>query len=460
MFIDRAKIKLRSGDGGNGAVTFRHAPYVPMGGPDGGDGGDGGNIIFLADEGLSTLMDFKYKKNYVADNGENGRRRKQYGKKGEDLVIRVPIGTVVIDDATGRPMADLVRHNQKVLLLRGGKGGKGNVHFKNSVRQAPNFGIAGGSGMEVTVILSLKMIADVGLVGFPNAGKSTFLSVTTSAKPKIGNYDFTTIATNLGVASVYGESFTIADIAGIIKGASEGAGMGDAFLKHIERTRILLHLIDASNPERDLYEAYLTINHELGAFNPKLLKKEQIVVVTKMDLLDLTKEKIRKEAMDAGFSEDEADKIFKEEAPLEWAYFSFIEKMKEFDVKVFEVSSVKNEGVQEVLKYLLERLSNIEKEPLVTADELYDPGLTKSKDEYEKIDIEREGRVYVLSGEKLYKIFDSTNFNDMGSIRYLYNHIEKTGAIKAMKEMGLSDGDIVKIKDYEFDFFDEENTDD
>ena len=183
-------------------------------------------------------------------------------------------------------------------------------------------------------------------------------------------------------------------------------------------------------------------------------------VVTKMDLLDLTKEKIRKEAMDAGFSEDEADKIFKEEAPLEWAYFSFIEKMKEFDVKVFEVSSVKNEGVQEVLKYLLERLSNIEKEPLVTADELYDPGLTKSKDEYEKIDIEREGRVYVLSGEKLYKIFDSTNFNDMGSIRYLYNHIEKTGAIKAMKEMGLSDGDIVKIKDYEFDFFDEENTDD
>ena len=241
MFVDRARITIKSGKGGNGAVTFRREPYVPEGGPDGGDGGRGGDVVFVADRNLRTLMDFRYKRKYEAENGQDGMKRKRFGKAGEDLEIRVPMGTVVIDEETGLTMKDLTENGQRFVAARGGKGGRGNVHFKNSVRQAPNFAEAGGEAKERQVILEMKLIADVGLVGFPNVGKSSLLSVATSAQPKIANYHFTTIDPNLGVVNIFDDSFVMADIAGIIEGASQGLGLGFRFLKHIERTKVLIH---------------------------------------------------------------------------------------------------------------------------------------------------------------------------------------------------------------------------
>lgn len=249
MFVDRARITIKSGKGGNGAVTFRREPYVPEGGPDGGDGGRGGDVVFVADRNLRTLMDFRYKRKYEAENGQDGMKRKRFGKAGEDLEIRVPMGTVVIDEETGLTMKDLTENGQRFVAARGGKGGRGNVHFKNSVRQAPNFAEAGGEAKERQVILEMKLIADVGLVGFPNVGKSSLLSVATSAQPKIANYHFTTIDPNLGVVNIFDDSFVMADIAGIIEGASQGLGLGFRFLKHIERTKVLIHVVDVSGSE-------------------------------------------------------------------------------------------------------------------------------------------------------------------------------------------------------------------
>ena len=246
MFVDRARITIRSGKGGDGAVSFRREPYVPEGGPDGGDGGKGGDIVFKADGSLRTLMDFRYKRKYEAENGQNGMKKKKFGKDGKDLVIKVPPGTVVIDEESGLVMKDLVHEGDSFVAAKGGKGGKGNVHYKNSVRQAPNFAEAGGFAKERAVVLEMKLIADVGLVGFPNVGKSTLLSVATSAKPKIADYHFTTIDPNLGVVEIYDISFVMADIAGIIEGAHQGAGLGFRFLKHIERTKVLIHVVDVS----------------------------------------------------------------------------------------------------------------------------------------------------------------------------------------------------------------------
>ena len=287
MFVDRAKIRIKSGKGGNGAVTFRRDPYVPNGGPDGGDGGKGGSIIFKADRNLRTLMDFKYKRKYEAEAGQNGMSRNKFGKDGENLIIKVPMGTVVIDEETGRIMKDLVEDGDSFVAAKGGKGGRGNVHFKSSIRQAPNFAEAGGEAKERSVILELKLIADVGLVGFPNVGKSSLLKEATQANPKIANYHFTTIDPNLGVVSIYDENFVMADIAGIIEGASEGAGMGFRFLKHIERTKVLIHVVDVSGSEgRDPRDDFDKINAELMAYSPKILKKPQIVAANKIDELE------------------------------------------------------------------------------------------------------------------------------------------------------------------------------
>ena len=286
MFVDRAKIFIKSGKGGDGAVSFRREPFVPEGGPDGGDGGKGGDVIFLADENLRTLMDFRYKRKYEAEDGQNGMRKKRYGRNGQDLTIKVPVGTVVIDEASGCVMKDLTEHGQSFVAAKGGKGGKGNVKFTTSTRQAPNFAEAGGFAKERTVVLEMKLIADVGIVGFPNVGKSTLLSVATSAKPKIANYHFTTIEPNLGVVQIFNTSFVMADIAGIIEGAHTGAGLGHKFLKHIERTKVLIHLVDVSGSEgRDPIDDFDKIIYELGQYSPKLLKKPQIVVANKIDLI-------------------------------------------------------------------------------------------------------------------------------------------------------------------------------
>lgn len=433
MFVDRAKIFIKSGKGGDGAVTFRRDPYVPNGGPNGGDGGRGGDIVIKADRNLRTLMDFKYKKKYEAEAGQNGMSSNKFGKDGEDLVIKVPLGTVVIDEESGRVMKDLTSDGESFVAAKGGKGGKGNVHFKNSVRQAPNFAEAGGVAKERTIILELKLIADVGLVGFPNVGKSSLLAISTSAQPKIANYHFTTIDPNLGVVSLYDDTFVMADIAGIIEGASEGAGMGFKFLKHIERTKVLIHVVDVSGSEnRDPKEDFNKINSELERYSPKILKKPQIVCANKIDELD-------------GMENDPK-------------YLEFKDYVEKLGYKCFPVAAPLNLGVQELLSEALIKLREVEKEPVIEDDiEYFDFEAEENDPTYRDIEvgyIEDEG-VYTISGKQLTKIFNSTNFTDMGSLRYLYKYIEKKGAIDALKEMGLEEGDTIRIDGFDMEYWDE-----
>ncbi len=429
MFVDRAKISIKSGKGGDGCVSFRREPYVPEGGPNGGDGGKGGDVIFMADGNLRTLMDFRYKRKYEAENGQNGMKYNRFGKKGEDLIIKVPPGTVVIDEETGRVMKDLVKDGDSFVAARGGKGGKGNVNFKNSVRQAPNFAEAGGFAQSRNVILELKLIADVGLIGFPNVGKSTLLSICTSANPKIGNYHFTTITPNLGVVEIYDTSFVMADIPGLIEGAHQGAGLGLDFLKHIERTKLLIHVVDVSGSEgRDPVDDFEKINKELGSFGEKLLKKPQLVAANKMDMLD-------------------------EEDPR---YLRFKDHVEGKGYRVFPISAPINQGVSDLLAAAAAELQRIEQEPQEEEDyEYFDFEKDKEDPDYREIYASRDGDTYVLEGKQLRKIFNSTNFNDLGSLRYLYRYIEKNGAIDQLKELGLEEGDTIRIFDYEFEYYDE-----
>lgn len=428
MFIDRAKIKIISGKGGNGAVTFRREPYVPEGGPDGGDGGKGGDIIFKADRSLRTLMDFRYKKKYQAKNGENGRKKKQYGKGGNDLIIKVPEGTMIFDEGTGNLLYDLTENGDSFIAAKGGKGGKGNVHFKSSIRQTPNFAEAGGMPRERNVILELKMIADVGLVGFPNVGKSTLLSVSTKARPKIANYHFTTIAPNLGVVEVGDTSFVMADIAGIIEGASSGAGLGFQFLKHIERTKVLVHVIDVSGSEgRNPIEDFEKINKELRNYSDFLAQKPQVVCANKIDMTDI----------------EDAE------------YIEFVKYVESKGIKVFPVSAPINIGVKELLNEVAAMLTVAEDISVTTQYEKFDFDKEESDLNYKEIFCSRDNEVYVLKGEQLSKIFNSTNFNDMGSLRYLYKYIEKSGAISKLIDMGLKEGDTIRIEDFEFEYIDE-----
>ena len=434
MFVDRAKIRIKSGKGGNGAVTFRRDPYVPNGGPDGGDGGKGGSIIFKADRNLRTLMDVKYKRKYEAEAGQNGMSRNKFGKDGENLIIKVPMGTVVIDEETGRIMKDLVEDGDSFVAAKGGKGGRGNVHFKSSIRQAPNFAEAGGEAKERSVILELKLIADVGLVGFPNVGKSSLLKEATQANPKIANYHFTTIDPNLGVVSLYDENFVMADIAGIIEGASEGAGMGFRFLKHIERTKVLIHVVDVSGSEgRDPRDDFDKINAELMAYSPKILKKPQIVAANKIDEL--------------------------EEGENDPKYLEFKEYVNSKGYDCYPMAAPLDYGVKEVLTAALHALQEIAKNPPIEYDEpeYFDFDAEENDPDWNKIECgyDEEADVYTLSGRQLTKIFNSTNFFDMGSLRYLYKYIEKNGAIEKLKEMGLQEGDIIRINDYEMEYWDE-----
>jgi len=433
MFVDRAKITIKSGKGGDGAVTFRREPFVPEGGPDGGDGGKGGDVIIQADRNLRTLMDFKYKKKYEAEDGQNGMKKKRFGKYGEDLIIKVPMGTVVIDEDSGLIMKDLTEDGQQFVAAKGGRGGRGNVHFKNSVRQAPNFAEAGGPCKERRVILEMKLIADVGLVGFPNVGKSSLLSVATSADPKIANYHFTTIDPNLGVVKLYDDSFVMADIAGIIEGASEGLGLGFRFLRHIERSKVLIHVVDVSGCEgRDPKDDFDKINKELEAYSPRILKKPQIVAANKIDQLD-------------NLEEDEK-------------YLEFKEYVESKGYKVFPMSAPLNLGVKEVLSAALLELKRIEAEGI--EDDGYEYFNFEAEDNdptYRDIicGFDEEKGVYTLEGKQLSKIFRSTNFYDMGSLRYLYKYIEKKGAIEKLKELGLEEGDFIRIENYEMEYWDE-----
>lgn len=430
MFVDRARIFIRSGKGGDGAVSFRREPFVPEGGPDGGDGGKGGDIVFQADKNMRTLMDFRYRRKYEAQNGQDGMKKKRYGKNGENLVIKVPVGTMIIDEETGHMMGDLTEHDMSFVAAKGGKGGKGNVKFATSTRQAPNFAEAGGAAREREVILEMKLIADVGLVGFPNVGKSTLLSVSTSAKPKIANYHFTTIDPNLGVVKIYDTSFVMADIAGIIEGAHEGAGLGHKFLKHIERTKVLIHVVDVSGSEgRNPIEDFDKINNELEKYSPRLMKKPQIVAANKIDLID----------------EDDPQ------------YIEFKEYVEAKGYKVFPMSAPINVGVREIMAEAADRLQQLLLEPEEDYEyEMFDFEADENDPDYRTVYVDFDGKNYTLSGRQLEKIFNSTNFNDSGSMRYLYKYIEKSGALDRLREMGIEDGDIIKVKDFEFEYVDED----
>ena len=425
MFIDKARIFVKAGNGGNGAVAFRKEKYVPAGGPDGGDGGNGASVIFEVDLGLRTLMDFKYQRKYHAEPGGDGTKGKRAGKNGEDLVLKVPAGTVIKDEATGLILADLKEEGDRAIIAKGGRGGKGNQHFANSVRQAPAFAKSGTDGQERWVVLELKMIADVGLLGFPNVGKSTFLSVVTKAKPKIANYHFTTLTPNLGVVQTkFGESFVLADIPGLIEGAAEGIGLGHDFLRHVERTKVLIHIVDISGIEgRDALEDFDKINDELRLYNERLSTRPQVVVANKADIL-----------------EDES--VFEE----------FKNELESRGYKVFKMSAATRQGVDDVIAYVTQLLQEVEDVELVTEEEMYRPELDVQEEEGLTIEVDEDG-VYVVEGKALRRIMYSVNFDDMESLQYFQKAMESQGVFDQLREMGIEDGDTVRIYELEFEFY-------
>ena len=425
MFTDYTKIIIKSGDGGNGAATFRREKYVAAGGPDGGDGGRGGDIYFQVDKDKNTLIDFRYNKKFKAGNGENGSGSRCNGKYGEDLYINVPIGTIVKDAETGKIIADLSHPEQKELVLKGGRGGRGNSHFATSTRQAPRFSEDGDKGEEKEIILELKLLADVGLLGFPNVGKSTFLSKVTDARPKIANYHFTTLEPNLGVVKTKGgDGFVIADIPGIIEGASEGVGLGIQFLRHVERTKVLIHVVDISGIEgRDPIEDFDKINDELKLYNEKLSTRPQIVVANKADLL---------------FDES--------------VYENFKKTLEDRGYKVFKMSAATRDGVDDVIAYTSQLLQEVEDIELVSEEEYYRPELDNTAEEGLSVEIDEDG-VYVVTGKKLRRIMYSVDFEDMESIQFFQKTMENEGVFDKLREMGIEDGDTVKIYEIEFEFY-------
>lgn len=423
MFSDSAKIYIKAGDGGDGAVTFHREKYVAAGGPDGGDGGKGGNVVFVADKNINTLLNFRHKRKYVAENGGNGRDAKRNGKNGEHLYVHVPVGTIVRDEATGLVICDLKQDGEEFVVAKGGIGGWGNTHFATAVRQVPKFSKPGGPGDEREVLLELKLIADVGLLGFPNVGKSTFLSIVSDAKPKIANYHFTTLQPNLGVVSMGEEnSFVIADIPGIIEGAHEGVGLGHEFLRHVERTKLLLHIVDVSGVEgRDPIEDFDTINRELELYSKKLTDKRQIVLANKADI--------------PGFEDN--FEVFKTE-------------MEERGYKVFPISAATKKGISEALNYTYETLTKIPDEEFEEEYEMFDLEADRMRDE--TIEVYVEDGVYHVEGRRAQFIVGSTNMDDYESLQYFQRSLIKSGIIRKLKEAGIQNGDPVEIYGCEFDY--------
>ncbi len=423
MFTDYTKIIVKSGDGGNGAATFRREKYVAAGGPDGGDGGNGGNVYFQVDKDKNTLIDFRYNRKFKASNGENGSGAKCNGKYGEDLYIKVPIGTVIKDAKTGKVVADLSTPEQVELVLKGGRGGRGNSHFATATRQAPRFCEDGEKGEEKELILELKLLADVGLLGFPNVGKSTFLATVTDAKPKIANYHFTTIIPNLGVVKTKnGDGFVIADIPGIIEGASEGVGLGIQFLRHVERTRLLLHFLDVSGIEgRNPVEDFYAINKELKKYSEKLASRKQVIVANKIDAI-----------------QDET-------------YLKEVEQLaKKENLELFKISAATKEGVPE----LIDRVSNMLKE--LPREELFDVEdkiVYTLEDKDAEWDIRIEKGVFIVSGRAVERLMGRINIEDNESMYYLQKCLKNMGIEDRLKEMGVAEGDTVILADWELEWY-------
>lgn len=424
MFTDYVKIIAKAGDGGNGAVSFRREKYVAAGGPDGGDGGKGGDIYFQVNPDANTLLDFRYKKKFKAENGKNGEGGHRYGKGGDDLYIGVPLGTVIKDAQTGQVLADLSVKGQCQLVLKGGRGGKGNSHFATSTRQAPRFSQGGEAGVEKELILELKLLADVGLLGFPNVGKSTFLSIVTSATPKIADYHFTTLEPNLGVVkSEYGDSFVIADIPGIIEGASQGTGLGLQFLRHIERTRLLLHFVDVSGSEgRNPVKDFEVINEELKQYSERLSKRKQILVANKADAM-----------------EDES-------------LYHDLEKMaKEKEIEIFKISAATKAGITELLNRVSEVLKTLPKEELYEVEE--ERKVYTLEDE-EEFTITKESDMWVVDGPAVQKLMKRVNLEDNESMYYFQKCLEELGVNQKLKEAGVQEGDSVRVVDWELEWYD------
>ncbi|PFH90227.1 GTPase ObgE [Bacillus sp. AFS088145] len=428
MFIDQVKIYVKGGDGGNGMVAFRREKYVPKGGPAGGDGGRGANVVFIVDEGLRTLMDFRYKRHFKADRGQHGMSKNQHGKNAEDMIVKVPPGTIVTDADSGELIADLTMDGQTAIIARGGRGGRGNSRFASPANPAPEIAENGEPGKERNIKLELKVLADVGLVGFPSVGKSTLLSVVSSARPKIAEYHFTTIVPNLGVVETEdNRSFVMADLPGLIEGAHQGVGLGHQFLRHIERTRVIVHVIDMSGLEgRDPYEDYLTINQELKEYNLRLTERPQVVVANKMDIPESEENLIK-------FKEQVGD-----------------------EVQIFPISAVTRQGLRDLLFTVADLVETTPEFPL--HDEEEDKPLRvlyKYQKEEPTFEITRESDgTFVVTGEELEKLFKMTNFEREESIRRFARQLRGMGIDEALRQRGAKNGDIVKISEYEFEFID------
>lgn len=427
MFADRATIYVKSGKGGDGHVSFRREKYVPNGGPDGGDGGRGGDVIFVVDEGLNTLTDFRHIRKYQAQNGEEGGKKNCRGKDGQDIIIKVPAGTVIKEAESGKVITDMSGDNKRMVLLKGGRGGNGNQHYATSTMQAPKYAQPGQPAMELTLLLELKVIADVGLVGFPNVGKSTFLARVTNAKPKIANYHFTTLNPNLGVVDLSnGDGFVIADIPGLIEGASEGVGLGYEFLRHIERTKVIIHMVDAAGSEgRDPIADIYAIAKELMAYNPEIAERPQVIAANKTDI------------------------IYEGENEI-------IEKLKaEFEpkgIRVFPISAVSGKGVKELLYHVKSMLNGLDEKPVVFEQE-YFPEQMVAGDEPYTVEYNEEADEYIIEGPRIEKMLGYTNLESEKGFIFFQNFLKETGILNELEELGIKEGDTVRMYGLSFDYY-------
>ncbi len=428
MFADRAKIYVRSGKGGDGHVSFRREKYVPNGGPDGGDGGRGGDVIFVVDEGLNTLIDFRHIRKYKAEDGAQGGKKNCRGKDGEDIIIKVPEGTVIKEAESGQVIKDMSGDNKRIVLLKGGKGGNGNQHYATSTMQAPKYAQPGQPAQELELILELKVIADVGLVGFPNVGKSTFLSRVTNAKPKIANYHFTTLNPNLGVVDLEGTGgFVIADIPGLIEGASEGVGLGHEFLRHIERTKVIIHIVDAAGTEgRDPIEDIYAINKELEAYNPDIAKRPQVIAANKIDAI----------------YDPENDPVAAIKAEFEPK-----------GIKVYPISAVSGQGVKELLYQVYEMVQSIGEEVTIFEQEYFPEYNNGYSNLPYTVEYDEEEDEYVVEGPRIEKMLGYTNLESEKGFTFFQNFLKDTGILQELEALGIEEGDTVRMYGLSFDYY-------
>ncbi len=427
MFADRAKIYVRSGKGGDGHVSFRREKYVPNGGPDGGDGGTGGSVIFEIDEGMNTLSDYRHVRKYCAEHGENGGKRNCTGKNGKDIILKVPEGTVVKEAESGKVITDMSGANKRFVLLTGGKGGNGNQHYATSTMQAPKYAQPGQPAKELELLLELKVIADVGLVGFPNVGKSTFLSRVSNAQPKIANYHFTTLNPNLGVVDLDGaKGFVVADIPGLIEGASEGIGLGHEFLRHVERTKVMIHVVDAAGTEgRDPIEDIYAINKELALYSEDLAKRPQVIAANKMDAL-------------YGDRDELIAKLEKEFGPMGY--------------KIFPISAVSGEGVRELLYHVRHMLDDINEAPTIFEQE-YDPEVLAIGDDPFTVEYDEEADEYVVEGPKIEKMLGYTNLESEKGFVFFQKFLKETGILDELEKLEIKEGDTVRMYGLVFQYY-------